>query len=323
MKSRYPIWKKAKFLCRQIVPGNSRYGQIFFTKLCDRVCDYCRVANRETRDISLKQWKRIADTLRNWGVFYTSITGGEATIRKDLEEFISYLSRLSIFTSLNSNGDLLIPERIDSLAKAGLCSLVISLDSLKTTEGTKSDPGKVFELLAYAKTKGIIPNVKAVINPHDSETTGALAKETVKREFFFSFEMLQAVGGLFSRPSRHTRVISGMAQNQSGIWLPAELFQEATGISWTWKCNPDRDNWITVNNDGTLMVCQEWGSDIPILSIERLDNPHWRGYKKDVVERCPGCFYGCYYEKELLSEHPLRIIREELLTFINAWRMLH
>ena len=322
MEKRYSNLAKARLLLRQILPRKGLFGQIFFTVKCNLRCDYCKVVERKTKDISLEEWKKIIAKMASWGVTYISITGGESVIRKDLEDLVSYLKQLYIFSKLNSNGMLLTEERIESLAQAGLCSLAISLDSLGDGKKIKNDSARVFELLSYAKERGIIAEARAVMNPSDPLKTLALAEKTVGRGFFFGFGTLQAVGGLFSKPLRQSPVIGGMAQDRHGIWLPAHLFQ-VTDYSGKWKCDPQRDRWITVGNDGTLMACQEWGSNIPILEIKNLEDPRWRTHKSEAVAQCPGCYYDCYFSQEAARKHLFATLKAESRSLRAAWPMLN
>lgn len=321
MKERYSNLEKARLLTQQILPDRGLFGQIFFTTKCNLRCDYCKVTERTTKDIPLEEWKKIITGMGRFGTTYISITGGESTVRKDLEDLISFMKQRHIFSRLNSNGTLLSPARIDSLAEAGLCSLGISLDSLGDGTKIKNNSERVLELLGYAKEKGIIAEARAVLNPSDPVKTLDLAKEVTDRGIFFAFGLLQAVGGLFSKPFRHSPVVEGMAQNKNGVWLPSHLFQE-TDYTGNWKCDPAKDYWLTVNNDGTLMACQEWGSDIPVLGIKNLKDSRWRKYKFEAVSQCPGCYYDCYYQQESSRKHIFETLKNEFGTLRAAWPVL-
>jgi len=64
-----------------------------------------------------------------------------------------------------------------------------------------------------------------------------------------------------------------------------------------WKCPARFDRFLVVNNNGTLMACQEYPGDIGVLDISDLSDGRWRGWKEQTVLGCNGCFYGCYYQK--------------------------
>jgi len=64
-----------------------------------------------------------------------------------------------------------------------------------------------------------------------------------------------------------------------------------------WKCPADSDRFLVVNNDGTLMPCQEYAGNVHVLDIDTLSDARWRESKRAVVQSCKGWFYGCYYQK--------------------------
>jgi len=321
MSKRYGYLEKMLLTVNQVMPNKGRFGQIFITTKCNLCCDYCQVTKRTTKDVSLDCWEEILERLAKWGVTIVSITGGEPLIRKDLEDIIVKMRKLRMISRLNTNGTLLTPARIDSLAKAGLCSLSLSLDSLGDGKKVKSDSERVFSLLSAVKQKGIVAEVRCTLKLSDPMEAPKLAEETIKRGFFFGMSLPQSVGGLFSRPARTSPVIGGMAQNGRGIWLPREVFQNEAGMGG-WKCNPAIDAWVTVNNDGTLMPCQEYGSNIKVLEISTLKDASWRKCKSAAIAQCPGCLYSCYYDQEFRFSNFFTYLRQEFATLKETGRAL-
>jgi organic radical activating enzyme len=57
-----------------------------------------------------------------YGCRLINFTGGEPTLRSDLEEIIAYASAMRIWTSVVTNGSTLTRERIGRLKEAGFCS---------------------------------------------------------------------------------------------------------------------------------------------------------------------------------------------------------
>ncbi len=97
---------------------------------CNQHCLHCYAANEEmseTKELSLDEWKRIIDRLKDAGIPQITFTGGEATLRKDLFDLISY-SKWFI-TRLNTNGILLTEDYCAKLKEASLDSVQITLYS--------------------------------------------------------------------------------------------------------------------------------------------------------------------------------------------------
>ena len=97
---------------------------------CNQKCIHCYAAEQELAgedELSLDDWKRVIDILRDNKVTQLTFTGGEPTMRDDLPEMISY-ARWFV-TRLNTNGAKLTPELCASLRAAELDSMQVTFYS--------------------------------------------------------------------------------------------------------------------------------------------------------------------------------------------------
>ena len=97
---------------------------------CNQKCAFCYAAGQKrssSRELSTDEWKRAIDILWKSRVPMLTFTGGEPTLRGDIAELVGYAKRF--VTRLNTNGVALTPELADSLRKAGLDSVQITLYS--------------------------------------------------------------------------------------------------------------------------------------------------------------------------------------------------
>jgi len=111
--------------------GYPKFDQLAIpiTYRCNLDCEYCfaRFPNRE--DISLSQIKEAINNFRGQKI---GLTGGEPTLREDLESIITMVKQAGKYAILTTNGLRLSDLKyLRSLKKAGLNAVGFSLDSFK------------------------------------------------------------------------------------------------------------------------------------------------------------------------------------------------
>jgi radical SAM protein with 4Fe4S-binding SPASM domain len=101
------------------------------TYRCDNNCAHCYVARpRDTSEMTTDQWRAAMAKLWDAGVPHLCFTGGEATLREDLEELIIHAEDIGFVTGLLTNGRRLSDRPyLDSLVAAGLDHVQITLES--------------------------------------------------------------------------------------------------------------------------------------------------------------------------------------------------
>lgn len=112
------------------------YLRISLTERCNLRCQYCMPAEGveltpNPQLLSANEVIRLADLFVSSGVDKIRLTGGEPTIRKDIEEICSQLSNLKGLKTLaiTTNG-ITLARKLPKLKECGLNALNISLDSL-------------------------------------------------------------------------------------------------------------------------------------------------------------------------------------------------
>lgn len=112
------------------------YLRISLTERCNLRCQYCMPAEGteltpSPQLLSQSEIVRIASIFVGSGVNKIRLTGGEPTIRKDIEEICLHLSNLPGLKTLSmtTNG-IVLARKLPKLKECGLSSLNISLDTL-------------------------------------------------------------------------------------------------------------------------------------------------------------------------------------------------
>ena len=93
------------------------------------ICAYWWHPSEPQDEMTLAEVQEGLDRVFRHGCRFVNFTGGEPTLRRDLEDIVGHASRLGMWTSIVSNGATLTRERVRSLKQAGLDTLMVSMDS--------------------------------------------------------------------------------------------------------------------------------------------------------------------------------------------------
>lgn len=104
------------------------------TDKCNFRCEYCMEPNQQflpnDRLLSAEELERVARACVELGVRKIRLTGGEPTVRADLDEIIDRLARLPIDDlAITTNGSLLTPEKLARWQQLGLNRITVSIDA--------------------------------------------------------------------------------------------------------------------------------------------------------------------------------------------------
>jgi MoaA/NifB/PqqE/SkfB family radical SAM enzyme len=94
------------------------------------ICDYWRRSPDPSRELDTAAIRSGLDKIFAHGCRVINFTGGEPLLRDDLEAIVGHASRLGMWTSVVTNGNLMTQERMIALREAGLDNLFLSLDSI-------------------------------------------------------------------------------------------------------------------------------------------------------------------------------------------------
>ncbi len=112
------------------------YLRISLTDKCNLRCRYCMPEEgikrlRHEELLSLEELYRVAGVLSEMGITRIRLTGGEPLVRKGVTGFVERLSELPSHPQLAlTTNAVLLADKLEGFAKAGLTSLNISLDTL-------------------------------------------------------------------------------------------------------------------------------------------------------------------------------------------------
>jgi MoaA/NifB/PqqE/SkfB family radical SAM enzyme len=107
------------------------------------ICSYWKTPGKPRAELTIEEIGAGLDRIYRYGTRLVNFTGGEPTLRPDLEAIVRAASRRGLWTSIVTNGSRLTRERIRGLRDAGLDNLLISFDSLSSEihDGHRGIPG--------------------------------------------------------------------------------------------------------------------------------------------------------------------------------------
>lgn len=94
---------------------------------CNEACVHCYQVQGEKGELDTLQWERIFRELAELGVLFLTISGGEATLRKDFLHLVAYARSLRFAVRIFSNGLRLTPDMAAELGRLAVQEVQLSL----------------------------------------------------------------------------------------------------------------------------------------------------------------------------------------------------
>ena len=283
------------------------------TMRCNARCGFCDYWKTDP-SAKATELKSFADAARYFNPMLITFTGGEPTLRRDLEDLVSAVKdavRLK-FITLITHGGMLTPERARSLWQAGINQFNISLDFLDDRhDRARGIPGlsnriqnviprmrsigitgirfntvikrdnldQLMPIVRRAEELGCGVNFSCYTDAKNGNTDGVIAAEQNK-------ELADVVGDLlaFKRKKRGVITNSDYYLEQIPRYVRGEIGE------------PCRSGMRTIHIDplGRVKRCPDFPPDF-----------HWTEFRKYEPIDCNACFYACRGE----AQAPLRFSR--------------
>jgi mycofactocin biosynthetic radical S-adenosylmethionine protein MftC len=102
------------------------------TYACNLQCVHCLSSSgqRDDRELSTAEAKKVLDELRDLQVFYINIGGGEPMVRRDFFELLEYAIGNGIGVKFSTNGAFIDADKAQRLAALDYLDIQISLDGI-------------------------------------------------------------------------------------------------------------------------------------------------------------------------------------------------
>ena len=139
---------------------------------CPLRCGYCSNPLElvgKAGELSTEAWQSVLREAAALGVLQVHLSGGEPTIRDDLEVLIETAHDLELYTNLITSGVLLDRPRLEAIDRAGLDHLQLSFQDVDAKPadafgGYSGGHEKKLEVAAWTRALGIPLTLNAVIH---------------------------------------------------------------------------------------------------------------------------------------------------------------
>ncbi|HVD04424.1 MAG TPA: radical SAM protein [Gemmatimonadaceae bacterium] len=316
LSARFKPWHVPLFLAKYAwLTANRRPISVQFevTLRCNAKCGFCDYW-KTPGEAKAHELKSFADAARFFNPMIITFTGGEPTLRRDLEDVVSAVNgavRVK-YISIVTHGGMLTPERGLSLWDAGINQFNISLDYLDgrhdVARGIPGLTDKIMRTVPVLREKGI-DNVRFNTVIKDDNLDQILPIVTRAQEIGagvnFSLYTDNKNGNTehLLRPEQMRELDDVIAQllalkrRKRGVIVNSDYYLEQmpryVRRELTEPCRAGLRT-IHLSPTGHVKRCPDFPTDF-----------HWTDYKPYKAINCNACYYACRGE----AQAPLRLSR--------------
>jgi pyrroloquinoline quinone biosynthesis protein E len=160
----------------RIVPVGAPIGMLAeLTHRCPLQCPYCSNPinlHKAADELSTEEWLRVFDEAAALGVLQVHLSGGEPTLRPDLEAFVARLAKHGVYSNLITAGVNLTRDRVFALRDQGLDHLQLSVQSVREPMAEKIGHykgalTKKRQLTQWVREAGLPLTINAPVHRHN------------------------------------------------------------------------------------------------------------------------------------------------------------
>ena len=283
------------------------------TMRCNARCGFCDYWKTDPK-AKATELKSFVDAAKFFNPMMITYTGGEPTLRRDLEDIVSAVDRAVRvqYSTIITHGGMLTPERAKSLWDAGIHQFNISLDYLderhdrargipgltakifKTVEGMRalgvnairfntvirdSNLDQLMAIVLRGQEMGVAVNFSCY-----TDSKNGNRDDLIERDRISNLENAIAELLAFKRKNRGVITNSDYYLEQIPRYVRGEITEPCQSGIRT----------IHVDPTGHVKRCPDFSPDF-----------HWKDFKKYEPIQCNECFYACRGE----AQAPIRLSR--------------
>jgi len=296
-------------------------AQLIVTRRCNLSCGYCSEYDNFSEPVPVDDLKRRIDALHRLGSANITLLGGEPLMHPDIAEIVVYAGHKSN-VSLVTNGFLLRNSTIESLNKAGLNNLTVSVDTLH------ADPKRYIQK-SMRSLRTRLERLKALAR-FDVHVTTVLC-ESSRDDFRPLIREISSFGFRMSVNLIHNAKGYVTIGGDPYIELYEEFYREGEPFTYldyeygrkllqgerpTWKCRAGA-RYLYVDEDGKVQLCASQMGRLakPVEDYTASDLKANADTEKGCEE---GCSVGCAYRCSLLDNDKPEFARAVLKGYLKG-----
>jgi pyrroloquinoline quinone biosynthesis protein E len=157
------------------------------THRCPLQCPYCSnplALERAADELPTQAWLDVLAQAADLGVLQLHLSGGEPTVRRDLEEIVAQAAKVGLYSNLITAGVLLTRERLERLALLGLDHVQISVQDAQAANGDRlahyaGAHGRKLEVAGWVRALGLPLTVNAPVHRQNIDSLPAIIELAV------------------------------------------------------------------------------------------------------------------------------------------------
>lgn len=309
-------------------------AEILFSRKCNLHCSYCAMADGRENTLSVEEWKKGIDNLKELGVGFIAYYGAEPLLEiTKLAPIIRYTEEQGIpCTVITSGGFRDIKEKLQLLIYNGLKSLTMSFDILPHDESSLRKSMGAIHILEWFKEQ--CPNcrdVAAVTTLHKknyhmlNDSINLLSSKSIWT-FFDLYHYDRGHKGtkvagkdkslMFDAKSKEklidVLIECGKQKNEHNKLVHLDEYTFSTLIrndfEPIWNCSHYEQfpSWLTIDCDGLVYPCDDFVNrnlrQFPITQIAKQINEFTEYWSNKVRQDCKGCQWVTHIQAHSIKE---------------------
>ena len=152
------------------------------THRCPLQCPYCSnplALERAGAELATEVWLDVLEQAAKLGVLQLHLSGGEPTLRRDLEEIVARAAKVGLYSNLITAGVLLTRDRLERLASLGLDHVQVSIQDARAANADRiahygGGHAKKLEVAGWVRALGLPLTINAPVHRQNIDNLPAI-----------------------------------------------------------------------------------------------------------------------------------------------------